>query len=66
MREDGIKKLIDSICGTTSELSEQFSITIEEPAHYLRDSKDPVTVWDILQNIIFNPGSPEQDSFFSA
>ena len=61
-----MKEFIDSIGGTTSELSEQCSVTTEEPAQYPWDSKDPVTVRDILQDIIFDPGSPEQDSFFSA
>ena len=52
MRENGIKKLIDSFGGTMCELSQQFSVTIKEPAQYPWDSKDPVTVRDILKDII--------------
>jgi len=55
MRENGIKKLIDSFSGTMCELSQQFSVTIKEPTQYFGDSKYPLTVRDIVQDIIFNP-----------
>ena len=53
--ENGTKEFIDSFGGTMCKLSQQFSIAIEKPAQYLWDSKDPLTVRDIVQDIIFNP-----------
>jgi hypothetical protein len=53
--ENGIKEFIDSIGGTAGKESQQFSIAIEKPTQYLWDSKDPLTVRDILEDIIFNP-----------
>src|SRR4030043_903158 len=62
-REDSAKKVKDSFGSTLSQESEQFSITIEESAQNLRDSKDPLSVRDIMQDIVFNPVKPDEDSF---
>ena len=55
MREDGAKKFIDSFGSTLSQENEQRSVTIEEFAQNFRDSKDPVLMGDIMQDIVFNP-----------
>ena len=62
-REDSAKKFKDSFGSTLSQESEQFSITIEESAQNLRDSKDPLSVRDIMQDIVFNPVKPDEGSF---
>jgi hypothetical protein len=66
MGENGAKELIDSFSCTLRQESEQFSVAIEEPAQYFGDSKHPLTVSDVLQYIIFDPGSPEKSSFLGA
>jgi hypothetical protein len=48
-----------------SQESEQRSITIEESAENLRDGKDPLSVRDIMQDIVFNPAKPDESSFLS-
>ena len=65
MGENGAKELIDSFSSALSQDSEQFSLVIEESAQNFGDSEDPLTVRDILEDIIFDPGSPEEGSFFS-
>ena len=53
--KNGPKELIDSFASTLGQESQQFSVTAEEPAQYFRDSKDPLTVRDIMEYIIFDP-----------
>jgi hypothetical protein len=53
--ENGTKEFIDSFGGTACKESQQFSIAIEKPTQYLWDGKDPLTVRDIVQDIIFDP-----------
>jgi hypothetical protein len=48
-----------------SEKSEQSSITIEESTKNLRDSKNPVSMRDIMQDIVFHPVKPDESSFLS-
>ena len=55
MGENGAKEFIDSFGGTACKESQQFSIAIEKPTQYLWDGKDPLTVRDIVQDIIFDP-----------
>ena len=61
-----MKEFIDSFGSAPGQESQQFSITIEEPAQYFGDSEDPLTVRDIIEYIIFNPGSPKEGSFLGA
>jgi len=63
MGENGAKEFIDSFGGTACKESQQFSIAIEKPTQYFGDSKYPLTVRDILEDIIFDPRSPEECSF---
>ena len=55
MRENGTKEFNDSFGSTSGKLSQEGSIAIKESAKYFGDSKYPLTVRDILQEIIFNP-----------
>jgi len=66
MGENGAKEFIDSFGSALGQEGDQFSVAIEESPQNFGDSEDPLTVRDILENVIFDPGSPEEGSFLGA